>query len=281
MNKLLIISFILLTSFVGNFALSAEWAVIVAPKAIIYADIEMKASIGFIKKGKRVRVGEKARNSGKVVAIIVSKRIAYIRVIDIETSSKKSLVEGRSSRAIKKREATDQKNLIGIGLTSALTTVSFSESPTTDKQYNLFLYGVAMRIHQVGKSSNYGFRGTLGYKAGTREKESFQILNFDLDAYYKLYSSKFLDLNISAGLVLAPFAEYKLGSDFALNGYGGGVQADLEAVLKFEKYALHFSGFYQYQQLLGFKLPDNELFPDSFSPSLASLGVSSFISFYY
>ena len=41
-------------------AYAARWASVTADKAEIYSDIEMTSVIGYIRKGKKVRVGEVA-----------------------------------------------------------------------------------------------------------------------------------------------------------------------------------------------------------------------------
>ena len=55
-------------------------------KAIIYADKELTLPLGYVTMGKELRVGEVARKGGQVLPLIVSGKIAYIRVSDISFS---------------------------------------------------------------------------------------------------------------------------------------------------------------------------------------------------
>ena len=60
-------------------------ALVIAEQAVIYADEQMSAPVGFVRKGKKIKVGDIPRNRAQVYPIIVSGKIAYIRVIDVNT----------------------------------------------------------------------------------------------------------------------------------------------------------------------------------------------------
>lgn len=62
----------------------ADIAYIVAEKAIIYSDIELTIPIGYAIRGKKIKVGEVARNNGQVLTTVVSGRITYIKRVDVE-----------------------------------------------------------------------------------------------------------------------------------------------------------------------------------------------------
>ncbi|GEM_PF-3266509 len=52
--------------------------------ATVYADKNLKSPIGQIKRGSVVKVGSVARNNGKVLPIIISGRVAWVRVVDLK-----------------------------------------------------------------------------------------------------------------------------------------------------------------------------------------------------
>src|SRR5680860_266278 len=60
-------------------------ALVMSDRAVIYADQEMTSPIGYVPRGKKIKVGEVARNKAQVYPIIVSGKLAYIRVIDVST----------------------------------------------------------------------------------------------------------------------------------------------------------------------------------------------------
>jgi len=75
---------ILLTFCIASFAVSAaRVAVVNSERATIFSDLTMDSPIGFVRGGKVIKVGEKARMKGTIVPIIVSGRIAYIQVKDL------------------------------------------------------------------------------------------------------------------------------------------------------------------------------------------------------
>ncbi len=63
-----------------HFAYSYQYAIVNSDQAIIYADREQTISIGKIKRGTRILVGEKLRGRGKVLPLITHNKIAYIAI---------------------------------------------------------------------------------------------------------------------------------------------------------------------------------------------------------
>lgn len=64
-------------------ALAAQIGIVRKPKAIIYADLDLKSPIGYVRKGKELAVGEVKRRRGEVLPVVVNGRVAWIRVADI------------------------------------------------------------------------------------------------------------------------------------------------------------------------------------------------------
>lgn len=62
---------------------SAQTAYVKNLKAVVYADKDLKTPIGFIRQGKKLQVGEVARNRGSVLPVIVAGKIAYLKVEDL------------------------------------------------------------------------------------------------------------------------------------------------------------------------------------------------------
>lgn len=270
-------TFVWLVSSVNAFA--AEWAVVVKDKAIVFADPEMTASIGFIVKGKKVRVGEKSKNNGRVVPITVSNRIAYIQVSDIETSSNKEIIDDTSNRLSSRSSKEMVTNRFAVLLGGMFGSVYFPKSATADDQYNMLFYGGGIRVYREESNSKSGIKGSLEYMTGTRDKEEISLLSIPFDYYYKLLQTSLFEIQLSGGLNLIPYAEYKLSDDFTLNGNGLGAQIGSEILIKLKNIGVHIEGYYQYNKLFGFKLPDNELFPSSLEPSISSFGVRGMVSF--
>lgn len=77
---LLILLAIMLT---GPQLQAAQTAVVQVEQAPIYADKEMTSPLGQVPMGKKLRVGSVARNRGQVVPVIVSGKVAWIRIKDL------------------------------------------------------------------------------------------------------------------------------------------------------------------------------------------------------
>ena len=73
--------------------LAAQWAIVKKEKAIIYADLRKTTPLGFVRQGKRVRVGEVGRSKGTLLPIIVSGRVGYIKITDLYLSREMDEIE--------------------------------------------------------------------------------------------------------------------------------------------------------------------------------------------
>jgi len=61
-----------------------RWAKVIAKKAIVYAGPTLDSPIGHIKRGKKVKIGEVAKNRGQSIAAIISGKLVYIKLSDIK-----------------------------------------------------------------------------------------------------------------------------------------------------------------------------------------------------
>ena len=82
-NRFMKLIFTLLCLVLSSNVLSADLAYIVSDQAIIYSDMDLSVGIGYVKKGKKIKVGEIARKNGTVLSTVVSGRIAYIKKLDV------------------------------------------------------------------------------------------------------------------------------------------------------------------------------------------------------
>lgn len=80
MLKFFLLTYLLLTSFQ---AFSAQNARVIVPEAFVYADKKLKTPIAKIKRGKIVRVGSVIREHGRLLPIVISGRIAWMKVTDL------------------------------------------------------------------------------------------------------------------------------------------------------------------------------------------------------
>lgn len=111
--------------FNGSDAQAAQEAVVVAKKAIIYADSDLQVPIGFVLKGKKISVGDIKKKNGGLLPVISHGKIAWIEVKNL------ALKEDLESRVFQKRlkehdlgdyeeqkgdDPLDENNYISLGL---------------------------------------------------------------------------------------------------------------------------------------------------------------------
>jgi len=78
---------ILLCFFYSSLIEAAQDAIVKVDKAVIYSDTTLKSPIGFVRKGKKVRVGERLVRKGILLPIIISGKLAYIKISDLTFNS--------------------------------------------------------------------------------------------------------------------------------------------------------------------------------------------------
>ena len=263
-------------------AMAARWATIVSDGAIIYSDIQMTSKIGFISKGKKVRVGEKARNHGKLLPLIINKRIAYIEIKNLQTSTRLEYLKSATQRLKKQTVEVSRDDRISIYGASMFSSVKFSESATAESQIAVLFLGFGIKGYKSSGKERTGLRGGIEYLSGTNGDHKISYWSIPGDYYYKFMKTSFADIYLFGGGTVIPYAEYKLGGLFTLNGYGFGAQAGAEMILKYNKYAIHFEGAYQYTQFMGFEIGgDNPKYPDTLEPTSHGVKLLASLSFNY
>jgi len=263
-------------------AMAARWATIVSDNAIIYSDIQMSSKIGFIAKGKRVRVGEKARNHGKLLPIIINKRVAYVEIKNLQTSTRLEHLKSATQRLKKQSTKKETENRFSVYGASMFSSVMFPESATAESQISVLFLGFGIKGYQSSPEKRTGFRGGIEYLAGTNGDHEISYWALPVDYYFKFMKTSFADIYLFGGATIIPFAEYKLGDLFTLNGYGAGAQAGGELLFKYSQYAIHLEGSYQYTKLMGFRLDgNNPNYPSSIEPSSHGMKLLASLSFNY
>lgn len=261
---------------------AAQWAKVVSKKAIIYADQQKSASIGFIAKGKKVRVGEVLRSHGELLPIVINGKIAYIKIEDLNLSQSTEVLVSPSQRLAKNaKEKTEQRRF-------ALTYNAMASSIATDngESETLIFNGGGLRGYIVDIKKRRTWRLSVDFVTATFENEDYNIDISSVTAEYafNLIQTGPYDFHAYGGFSAIPYAQYARASDFKENGYGAGVSAGVEMIFKFsDTVGLHVDGNYQYTQLY-FPLNDavkSDLGLEKFEPSLNGVKFSAAISFNY
>lgn len=79
MKKILVLFFVLFQFT----SLAYRFAVTKSRQTVVYADVDLAAPIGYIRNGRKLKVGDTSLKQGTIVPLIVSGKIAYVKTSDI------------------------------------------------------------------------------------------------------------------------------------------------------------------------------------------------------
>ncbi|MFT6631106.1 MAG: hypothetical protein ACJAS4_001053 [Bacteriovoracaceae bacterium] len=262
-------------------AKAAKWGTVIVEKAKIFSDVEMTSVIGYIKKGKEIRVGEVPKNKARLLPIIVSNKIAYIQVKDIKTGADIKTLKSVSQRI---RDKMSEKTGVGrIGIYGGtyygfLLNNEFEDSIGND----LFFFDFGLRGYYTNLKTEKGFRVSVGHASA--KKGDSQISVSSVGVSYNFSGIKYPDFNLNfyAGGILSPIVEYKEGNDFKINGqaFGGEIGAEMRFSLS-DKLSLHVGGNYQLLKFVNMALPENNLYPEEFNPIVNGVKVIGALTYEY
>lgn len=251
------IPLLLLALFLCPKVWAAQEAIVIADKAVIYADRTMSAPVGYVQRGKKVMIGEIPRNKARLYPIIVSGKIAYIRVADvnteIDTLDSNRLVAERFLKAARSKTQA----LYGFSVFTFPSQISLNRSVNELKDKDAFLFN---GFHVRGVTStphrwDLGF--ALGYAEGRENIESFRMVEVGPEFAYRIYSGDMFVFRWQNQVLGVPFATYSLGSKARVNGYGFSAGTGFNANWTFgDKFGLETYGGIYYTKLFGFDLPD-------------------------
>lgn len=246
-------------------AWSFQYAVIQKEKAIIYADQKLTSPIGYIAEGKKVKVGEVLRQSGNILPIAISGKIAYIQVNDLLLSSglKTKLDEDSKKSGITKRSV----QLIGdkpVDKFAENNYLVYSMRPFTfqgdwstisNQQGNtLNSKGIGHYLSLIHRSPLRSFNFGLSLGLSYLKQETLEIgaYIFNLNAEYVVFRTQLFsfELTASAGHSVKAIMR-ETSQDYRYNtnifGWGYGMQMVLFPQSKFS-FAANYSkrqlGFY-------------------------------------
>ena len=236
--------------------LASQSAIIIAEEAVIYSDPEMTGPIGYISKGKKVIVGEIARNNAQVYPIIVSGKIAYIRVVDISSEKENTDSERLTAERFQKSAfiLPESKFSMSYFLFSSEIDSTFSNGDAKDG--DVFLWqGVSVK-GEVLVAKVFDVEAIVNYQSASFDNETYQSLEIGPGLSYRFLRIKKFLARLEAQLLAIPYSSYSLGEDFRINSYGYSMGAGLNLSYYFKKkLALEAYGGMYRTELGKFKTP--------------------------
>lgn len=186
-------------------------AVVNVPETIVYSDLAMTSAIGFIRGGKVLRVGEKARMKGTLVPIVVSGRVAYIQTKDIRyvedeerTYSPKITEHNIDNEVFYVDDSLKDNNHIviqggqfSLGENwSNISTAAGDESVTS-----MTYYSIMLEHRSPLKSYGFGFGGSF-YRVSQQSVEA-AALSLDGQFYYSPLKFSWVSIDLLVGGMLS------------------------------------------------------------------------------
>ena len=214
----------LLSVFVGlSRAHAAQVAVVIAERAIVWADIQRSAPLGFIRKGKVITVGEVLRNKKQVIPIVVSARVGYIAIDDIQLGGSKEVApeENRYERFYNSAIKTKGEQIVFFGSQFYSTENKNSAARRDGETWNFYGGGLKGEIPTESERVSFVIQGEYTY-ARSVDHENFRMFSLGAGFDFTLIQFRYLRLR---GEVIGQgaYGQYELKPLFTLNTWGMGL----------------------------------------------------------
>lgn len=258
------------------FLWAAQDAIVISDEALVFADELMTSPVGYVRKGKKIRIGNIPRNRAQVYPIVVSGKVAYIRALDVSTQrqsmSNNLLVAERFQRGTQDEKKYNY-TLSFFNYASQIT-LNLENDNIQDKDAvnwtGLSLQGGV----QVAGRNDLDFY--INYMRAQESKEVFQAVEFGGGWSFRMLEQKRFQLKLFTQLLAVPFASYALDDLFRVNGYGFSSGAGLSGKYRLgSNWAIDAHAGFFYTKLFGFgsPAPYNSIEP-SFMGTRLGLGMS-------
>jgi hypothetical protein len=250
------LSLIILVLIYCPFSWAGQDAIVMVDKAVIFADEKMSAPVGYVRRGKKIKVGDVARFKAQVYPIIVSGRVAYIRVIDVSTE--KESVDSAVLVAERFQQTTKEEQQTNYSVSFFNYSSQVSLGKQNDRLKNndpVDWYGVSIR-GGAKISPKWDLDILLNIMNAKAEREVFRTVEFGVGGALRVFEKSRFKLRALAQFLAVPFSTYAVGDDFRVNGYGfttgGGISA---TYLLGKNFGVEGYGGFYYTKLSGFKSP--------------------------
>ncbi len=248
--------FLLFLIFVAP-AWASQNAIVIAEQAVIYSDKEMTSAVGYVARGKRILIGEIARNRSQVYPIVVAGKVAYIRALDISTERQSMdsnvLVAERFRKTT--RDAPESKFLLSYFVFNSQVSIPTTNG-TLSNNDPLAWNGISFKGEALIKKP-FDVQVLVNHMFVTKADTTFRVVEAGLGGALRIIDSKYFLLRVEGHALGIPFATYSEANDFRLRSYGfsagggGAMTFHLGSNWGLEAYA----GLY-YTKLLAFSAPD-------------------------
>jgi hypothetical protein len=202
--------FTLLIFFIGH-AHGAQIGIVRKNKAVIYADLDLKSPIGFVRKGKELAVGKVKRRRGEVLPVVVNGQVAWIRVEDLALPDEqkpfdidRKITEHNIFYEDEVKDPLDQNNYLTIRTGPASPSVSFNNNVLGEQKIDVsnatetsLMFNHKNPYHSI----HWGFG--LEFVSGTTEFVNYRSINIKGGIAWVPIRFSLLSIEAYANLVLS------------------------------------------------------------------------------
>lgn len=235
---------------------AARAAIVMADQAVVYADDQLSAPVGYVRKGKKISIGESPKNRPDVFPVVVSGKTAFIRVSDVSTERQNVDSTLLVAERFKKVTEDVQKANYTVSYFSYATQIGTEKtnSGLSDKDA-LDWHGLSLK-GGAWVSRVWDLEIMLNLLNAKATKETFNMVELGAGTAFNVYEKGRFKVKLLAQLLLVPFANYAFEDKFRVNGFGfsTGAGASLRYRLGRRLGIEGFGGLY-YTSLSGFKSP--------------------------
>jgi hypothetical protein len=214
---------------------ASQEAVIIADSAIVYADKQMSAPVGYIAKGKKVRIGVVPRNRAQVYPIVVSGKIAYIRSLDVSPISDSDTPQRLMTERFSKQT---QKKLVGsysLSYFSYMSQVSLENENADLKDGGALNWNGLTLQGSSHQGNGIDFSFLFSGMTAKFKQETFNVFELGFGVSGQILAFERMSLKLEGVGMAIPFSNYAYKDDFRVNGYGYSVGGALKGLYRFSK----------------------------------------------
>ncbi len=214
---------------------AAQVGIVTSKKAIIYADIERKSPIGFVKRGKKLAVGEVKRRQGKLLPVNVNGKLGWVETKNLRLpGEEKSFDKGRkvTEHVVefedKIKDPWNENNFLTVKSGPADFSSTFIFNDNIEEEVN-FSDGQELSVMVEHRNPYLDFNWGLGleYVSASMDTYAIRALSIKGGMLYVPLRLKIINLELYGNLVLSGdfrvesqgIGEYK-GNMYGLD-YGG------------------------------------------------------------
>jgi len=210
---------------------AAQAAIVKSRKAIVYADMDMKVPLGYVRQGKKIKVGNVTREHDTLLPIVISGKIGYIKVDDLilkdfdnkEVTERKDILDRYQVNLEEEKEDNLAENnhfRISLGTLSAGEDWSLISNGAGDGDPGA-LKEFMFHLEHRPPFRKFNWSLGLGYYSLSQSTLQLQTLTIETNFYYSPWNSPVIRLDFygwgyTLGALARVFTHQRLGLHLGL-----------------------------------------------------------------